>query len=893
MERLKKCSILFLAVALIVSSLYVVQPQKVMAADSFVIRVEGTNKYLYSGTRNWIMAKEFDSSDRAFYWTVTNKGGYYWIQNKKDGKYMCLETNKDETGIAVVNQENYDNWQSGRWALDLSKSTTIRNLWKGDSGYLALDTNDTYSRVYFGTKQGKFVFEEKTPTIEGYTEPNKTGGIADKIVIPKPNTNTSSIGATMPYTRYDSQDAAIGGGATIKTSPTIDKTNIASQASCQSYVELPSSGSYAEWTMETTGDGVTMRFTMPDSSDGNGKTGSLDVYVNGVKKQTVALSSYNMWQYFNGSSLEDTSSNGATPCFAFDEVHFKLDQKLNKGDKIRIQSSGASSLVYGVDFLEIEEVPVIIKKPDNALSITDYGAIPNDGLNDSGAISRCMGAAKAQGKDVYFPEGTFEMASMWKLGASDMKITGAGMWYTNLMFTNSNQSGGGISGNTANNVEFCNMYINSKLSSRYGENAIYKCFMDIWTGGCYIHDIWEDHFECGFWLANYGNNTVYDDGIKIVNCRIRNNFADGVNFCKGTSNAVVYNCDVRNNGDDGLAMWNYSNGAKDEFNNILCYNTIEFIWRAGGIAIYGGTRHQIYNNYIADTFLASGIHLNTVFSGHKFTNNDDGITFSNNILVRSGSRADVYGNDFGAIDIMSGVRNITFNNTYIFDSQHDAVELSGSPSGIVFNNLQIFGTGIDGQTTSRTNKGAAFKFPSATGSQPVTINGFTYGNIANDSAFFGERTSCTITKEVNKGKNAEYTVLSGKTKTSGSIDININDNTEKESSTQKPTEKPTILKKAKVSKVYTKKKSSKKIKIKIKKFTGAKIYRVQVSKKNSFKKKNILLDKTSKKLTKTFSSKKFKNKKKLYVRVMAYKYNGKKKVAISKWSKAVKAKIVK
>ena len=48
----------------------------------------------------------------------------------------------------------------------------------------------------------------------------------------------------------------------------------------------------------------------------------------------------------------------------------------------------------------------------------------------------------------------------------------------------------------------------------------------------------------------------YSDGIKIANCRIRNNLADGVNFAQGTSNATVYNCSVRGNGDDGLATWN-------------------------------------------------------------------------------------------------------------------------------------------------------------------------------------------------------------------------------------------------------------------------------------------------------------------------------------------------
>ena len=85
---------------------------------------------------------------------------------------------------------------------------------------------------------------------------------------------------------------------------------------------------------------------------------------------------------------------------------------------------------------------------------------------------------------------------------------------------------------------------------------------------CVIHHVWEDHFECGFWIGDYNGKVDYSNGLKIISCRIRNNFADGVNFCQGTSNATVYNCSVRNNGDDGLAMWNdHTMGAVDEKNN--------------------------------------------------------------------------------------------------------------------------------------------------------------------------------------------------------------------------------------------------------------------------------------------------------------------------------------
>ena len=178
------------------------------------------------------------------------------------------------------------------------------------------------------------------------------------------------VGALMPYTRYDSETATLGGGATLKTSPTWDRKEIASQASRQSYVDLPSNGSYAEWTMKGDANGVTLRFTMPDSPDGMGLNGSLDVYVNDKKVQTVNLTSYYMYQYFAGGNPSD-KSDGGTACFAFDETHFLLNKALRAGDRIRIQSSGANGYDYGVDFIETEVVPEEIECPAGAVNVTD------------------------------------------------------------------------------------------------------------------------------------------------------------------------------------------------------------------------------------------------------------------------------------------------------------------------------------------------------------------------------------------------------------------------------------------------------------------------------------------------------------------------------------------
>jgi hypothetical protein len=552
--------------------------------------------------------------------------------------------------------------------------------------------------------------------------------------------NFQNIGATMPYTRYDSDEGSIGGGASIEISTNHDQYNIASQASKQTYVKLPNSGAYVEWTMKTRGRGVTMRFTLPDSSDGMGLNGSLDVYVNNNKVKTVELTSYFMWQYFPSGNPQDTP--GGAPCFAFDEVHFLLDSAVNSGDKIKIQSSGANGLEYGVDFIEVEEVGDALGPPENSYSVVDYGANPNDDQDDYNAIHACIQAADAAGKNVYFPPGTYRINQIWRLCGQNMKISGAGIWYTNIQFTNDQPGTGGISGGVeqdgyCKNIEFCNMYLNSHLRSRYNQQAVYKCFMDVFSN-CFIHDIWQEHFECGFWIADYNGNMDYSDGLKIINCRIRNNLADGVNFCQGTSYSTVYNCSIRNNGDDGLAMWNDSTmGAKDEQNNVFCYNTIDFIWRAGGIAVYGGKQHRVYNNYLRDTHMSSGIHLNTTFPGHKFNNNDN-ITFENNVMIKTGSVKGAWGEEFGAVDMDGEVKNITFNNTYIYDAQHDALHFGNGCSNIVFNNLYIYGAGTDGQQgnySSLPHVGAAIMIYGQI--QSMNVNNITLANIACKGTKYG------------------------------------------------------------------------------------------------------------------------------------------------------------
>nr|BAF56208.1 putative glycosidase [Paenibacillus sp. KSM-M86] len=569
------------------------------------------------------------------------------------------------------------------------------------------------------------------------------------------NTSTSSLnvyaarGAVMPYSRYDTEDATLGGGAVLKSAPTFDQALTASEASGQKYVALPSNGSSVQWTIRQGqgGAGVTMRFTMPDSSDGMGLNGSLDAYVNGAKVKTIPLTSYYNWQYFSGDMPADAPSGGR-PLFRFDEVHFKLDQALQPGDTIRIQKTNGDNLEYGVDFLEIEPVPTEIARPANAVSVTDYGAVANDGQDDLAAFKAAVNAAVAGGKTLYIPAGTFHLSSMWEIGSAsnminNITITGAGIWHTNIQFTNPNAAGGGISLRISGKLDFSNLYMNSNLRSRYGQNAIYKGFMDNFGNNSVIRDVWVEHFECGFWVGDYAHTpAIYANGLTIENSRIRNNLADGVNFAQGTSNSIVRNSNLRNNGDDALAVWtSNTNGAPEGVNNTFSYNTIENNWRAGGIAFFGGSGHKADHNYIIDCVGGSGIRMNTVFPGYHFANNT-GIVFLDNTIVNSGTSKDLYNGERGAIDLEASndaIKNVTFTNIDIINSQRDAIQFGygGGFQNIVFNQITIHGTGLDGITTSRfsgPHLGAAiFTY---TGNGAAIFNNLTTSNIAYPNKYY-------------------------------------------------------------------------------------------------------------------------------------------------------------
>ena len=505
----------------------------------------------------------------------------------------------------------------------------------------------------------------------------------------------TTYGASFPYTRYEAERGRLDRAhvVSLDESLTVDKMldSTAIEAGEQSYVELEGKGSSVSFTAEVPGNAIDLRFTLPDH-----RAGSVDIRINGEKAATFNLSSETAYQYVQKSKVFDEKKDkfaGEGPAharFQFDEVHTLLNRQVNPGDTVSVVRTGSEGYTYGIDFIELEQALPEIPRPDNSVSITDddltvteevkpgefqtrpVHAWANDGKDDSEAFLAALKRASDEKKTLYIPRGTFEFDSQLVVRHSpddnhQLMIQGAGIWYSNIHFTKSGiEEGGILLEHTSHHLVFRDFYMDSNLKSRHDENAHYKGFQGVTKNSQFVN-LWIEHFECGFWMGDYVNqeDMQYTENMLVDHSRIRNNFADGLNYSQGSRDSVVRNSNVRGNGDDGLASWSshaeskpgdpvqYVSNARHTDNIEFTHNTIELGWRAGGIGFFGGSGQKAENNLITGNFEGAGIRLNTVFGGHNFDWNlqlNKRASIQRNKIVRSGTQDDYYGTSRGAID---------------------------------------------------------------------------------------------------------------------------------------------------------------------------------------------------------------------------------------------------
>jgi len=500
------------------------------------------------------------------------------------------------------------------------------------------------------------------------------------------------------YKRYEAEPGKCVTNGTL-LEPTFVQTELQSEASNQIAVQLVAKDSYVQWTNEEAADGLTVRFSIPDSTDGSGTKGAINLYVNNIFVQTITLDSYWAWQYFlknmSNSYPDNTPADNKFPRMRFDELHIKLDAEIPAGTLFKLVKADDNDTPYTIDFVELEKVPPLVSYE----SLTDTNKV--EYTPDKGQLNSFI--ASNGGKTIYIPEGQYESNSRITISGDGTKLIGAGMWYTEIYFTASSDDRNtydrrGIE-TYNNNIVIDGLYLNTINNKRYYNNndqyQVGKGLMGSFGSQSVIKNVWAEHFECGAWIEGC-------DDLNISNCRFRNNYADGTNLAYGCTNSTVEHCSFRNNGDDDMATWSRSGRSCD--NNIFRYNTAENNWRASSLGFFGGKQNQAYNCVIIDP-MEAGFRVTCDFAGVPFST--DGYSEFHDISVYKGGvksgtpgvSGDLWGNQQGALHINSStqydLQNFKIYRIDLYDSKNDAIFIgSGSMSiyDLVLNDITINGT---------------------------------------------------------------------------------------------------------------------------------------------------------------------------------------------------------
>ncbi|MEU8534591.1 discoidin domain-containing protein [Streptomyces parvulus] len=540
------------------------------------------------------------------------------------------------------------------------------------------DSDGTTVKTLTGTHTGVITAGSTSPAVSlgpwkaangSYTVRVKVADDANELPVKRENnTSTQPLfvgrGANMPYDMYEAEDGTVGGGATV-AGPNRTIGDIAGEASGRKAVKLDATGEYVEFTTRAATNTLVTRFSIPDAPGGGGIDSTLNVYVDGVMKKALPLTSKYAWLYGNEASPGNSPGAGA-PRHIYDEAHLMLGETVPAGSRIRLQKDAANTTDYAIDFVNLEQVAPVAN-PDPAAYAVPAGFTHQDVQN---ALDRVRMDTSGKLVGVYLPAGDYQTSSKFQVYGKAVKVVGAGPWFTKFHAPTAqdNTDVGFRAEASAKGSSFANFAYFGNYTSRIdGPGKVFD-FSNV--SDIVIDNIWNEHMVCLYWGAN-------TDRITIKNSRIRNMFADGVNMTNGSTDNVVSNNDARATGDDSFALFSAIDaGGADMKNNLYENLSTTLTWRAAGLAVYGGYNNTFRNIHIADTLVYSGITISSLDFGYPMNGfGTDPTTFENISIVRAGGH--FWGQQtfpgiwvFSASKVFQGIR---VNNVDIVDPTYSGI----------------------------------------------------------------------------------------------------------------------------------------------------------------------------------------------------------------------------
>ncbi len=462
--------------------------------------------------------------------------------------------------------------------------------------------------------------------------PSTTGAIGFNSLQNASNRPELVITPAFPWTYYEAEAGTKHADATLEAGTSWGQ--VAFEARGKKTVTLDAAGEYVQWTGVKASTHATVRYSIAD-----GQTGTLALYVDGVKKADLPLTSERMRETKTGAAAPPSQT-----VRYFDDALVAVPGGIPAGATVKLQKDVTGSVAYVIDFLELETAPAVGTKPDNSW----VTVVQNTG-NDRAAIVAAITAANAGSRKVWIPAGNYVVnlplpGERNPTGAgievpAGVEIRGAGMWHTAITknYGGNNRRLFTLVGNNTVMRDFKGIDTITTLTDN-GQNVIVRANDN--TSGHLVEGIWGEYASLylGFHVSN---STIRGN-------RVRNAYKDTIHLARTSSNNLVELNSIRNAGDDNVALVAYENTGM--VNNTVQYNVSECGYWGRGFTNLGGDGNIIRYNLVNDATRAGILVMIETYAGQT-TQYCTNWVVEMNVIVRCGNDLPLNNNTSGALGI--------------------------------------------------------------------------------------------------------------------------------------------------------------------------------------------------------------------------------------------------
>ena len=504
---------------------------------------------------------------------------------------------------------------------------------------------------------------------------------------------SSQAGASTPFIEYNAATSPNAHTNGTVLAPDYQYGSLQAEATGRQAVQLVGQGRYVSFTLTRAANEVDFHYAIPDSLAGGGITAPLDLYVNGKLTTALSLTSefswlYGTYPYTNTPFV--SQPDGEVPHDYYNDVRYRFSSTLPAGSVVKLQiDAGDDAPWYVINTADFQTGPAPIAEPKTGyINVTQapYNVDDTGATDVTAALQNVIDAASAMGEGVYLPQGTYTISA--PLNVNDVKVLGAGEWYTVL--TGSNVEFNGRQNPASTNVDVSNLSMYGNVDVRDDSDTEVTAF----NGGfsdSKIDDVWIQNEKVGVWITGPSTN------LTLTNLRIQDTTADGINldaYAGPITNTTIANNFLRNTQDDGIALWSENYG---DTGDTVVHNTVDTPGLANNIGVYGaGAGDLVAGNLLQDTVqFGSGIGVEQRFGSVPMSGT---LNILGNKLVRTGQFDPGWDYGSGAVLFyadqadMSSTVNVVGNE--ILDSPYEAFQFQNAGGSAADGNYSISNVNI-------------------------------------------------------------------------------------------------------------------------------------------------------------------------------------------------------